>query len=136
MRFKYLRDPLFVFSLLLYVLNRLLLRPLFSSLFLDGYLNDLLCIPFWVPIMLFVMRRCGLRRDDGPPVACEILIPVVLWSIIFELWLPFTSAFRGLAFADPVDIFCYTVGAMIAAALWTSYYGRDEGAATGPAGRQ
>ena len=41
-------------------------------------LNDVICIPFWVPIMLFIMKKAGLRREDGPPTGSEILIPLIL----------------------------------------------------------
>ena len=122
MRFAYLRDPLFLICVALYFVNRWVLKAIFDGGFFQAYLNDLICIPFWVPIMLFGMARLGLRWTDGPPEAHEILIPLVLWSVIFEVWLPRTEVFRGFATADPIDILCYTVGALGATLFWQYWY--------------
>ena len=122
MPFRYLRDPLFLFCLALYFANRFLFVPLVPLAFFHEHLNDVICIPFWVPIMLFIMRKCRMRRDDGPPASYEIVIPLILWSIIFELWLPFTSLFRGLAYCDYLDVLSYTCGAFAAAVFWRVYY--------------
>lgn len=122
MRFKYLSDPLFLFCLLLYFVNRFALKRLIGGAFLEGHLNDVLCIPFWVPIMLWGMRRIGLRREDGPPRSYEVIVPLLLWSAVFELWLPRMPLFRGLAFADPLDILAFTVGALVAAVFWKIWY--------------
>jgi len=131
MKFKYLRDPLFLFCVGLYFTNRLLLKPQMSNNFLRCHLNDLICIPFWVPIMLLLMRIFRLRRDDGPPESHEIVVPLVLWSAIFELWLPRTSFFAGLAVADYLDILWYAIGAVAAAFFWRGYYGRGKQTAVG-----
>ena len=55
---------LFVASLVIYALNRFALKPHFEVPFLNEHLNDLLCIPFWLPIMLLVQRTLGLRPFD------------------------------------------------------------------------
>jgi hypothetical protein len=122
MTYKYLRDPLFLFCLGLYFLNRFVLKPLVPFSFFRNHLNDVICIPFWVPIMLFAMRKCRLRGDDQPPRSYEILIPLILWSFIFEVWLPGTSLFRGVAFADHLDVLSYTAGALAAAVFWRWFY--------------
>jgi hypothetical protein len=122
MTYKYLRDPLFVFCLALYFVNRWLLKPYLPNAFSQDYLNDLICIPFWVPIMLYGMRRLHLRSDDSPPQSYEILIPLLLWSFLFECWLPYTSVLRGRMTADHVDILFYTLGALAAALFWRRWY--------------
>src|SRR5205823_733564 len=99
MRYRYLKDPLFLFCLILYFTNRWLLKPYFPNKISCSYLNDLICIPFWVPIMLFMMRKIGLRRSDSPPQASEILVPLLLWSWVFEAYLPCVAFFKGLAFS-------------------------------------
>jgi hypothetical protein len=124
MRFRYLRDPLFLTCLVLYFVNRLLLKPLLPWTFLHSYLNDVICIPFWVPIMLLLMRGCHLRHDDGPPRSHEVLIPLMLWSLVFEVWLPQTETFRRLATADHLDVLSYTAGALLAGVFWRYYYGQ------------
>lgn len=126
MPFRYLRDPLFLICLVLYGLNRWLLKPLLPHGFFHTSLNDVLCIPFWVPIMLWAMRRVGLRTDDAPPRSYEILIPLLLWSYVFELILPFYGPFQRLAFCDPQDIVCYAGGALLAALFWRRWYGKKK----------
>ncbi len=118
MKFKYLRDPLFLLCFVLYFTNRWLLKPLVPNTFSQNYLNDLICIPFWVPIMLWTMRRIGLRSTDDPPGGSEILIPLILWSALFELWVPRMGPFTELAFSDHIDILFYTIGGLLAALLW------------------
>jgi hypothetical protein len=122
MRFRYLKDPLFLFCVALYFTNRFVIKPYFPNSFSRDYLNDVICIPFWVPIMLFMMKAARLRKYDGPPTAAEIVIPLILWSWIFEAYLPFTSFFKGLATSDYKDILSYTIGACVAAAFWGFWY--------------
>lgn len=125
MRFRYLRDPLFLCCVALYFANRLVFEPLLPGRFWCSYVNDLICIPFWVPIMLWLMRRLRLRADDAPPRAHEIIVPLLMWSAVFELWLPRTRAFARLATGDPYDILCYTAGALAATLVWQATYPRN-----------
>ena len=122
MRYRYLRDPLFTFCFVLYFTNRWVLKPLLPNSFSQAYLNDLICIPFWVPIMLFIMRKLGLRRDDAAPRGYEIVIPLILWSVVFELWLPRVGPFRELAFSDHADILFYAIGGLPASLFWKRCY--------------
>ena len=124
MRFRYLKDPLFLFCLVLYFVNRWILKPYFPNSFSRDYLNDIICIPFWVPIMLFMMRSIRLRKHDEPPTGSEILIPLILWSWIFESYLPFVPFFKYLATSDYQDIMSYTVGALFSAVFWRVWYQR------------
>src|SRR4051794_10093650 len=111
MRFRYLRDPVFLFALALYFANRWVFKRLTNCGFCHESLNDLLLIPFWVPIMLWAQRRAGLRSNDWPPQWYELLVPLVVWAALFEVLLPSLPAFRHLAIADPSDVLWYTVGA-------------------------
>jgi hypothetical protein len=122
MRFKYLADPLFLFCFTLYFVNRCVLKPHFHNAFLHDSLNDVICIPFWIPIMLFIMRKMRLRKDDAPPRGSEILIPLILWSWFFEAYLPFVPFFKHLATSDYQDILRYTEGALFAASFWNIWY--------------
>lgn len=124
MSFRYLRDPLFLGCLVLYFVNRWGLKRLWPHGFFHTSLNDLMCLPFWVPIMLWLMRRTGLRTDDAPPRWYEVLIPLLLWSWVFELWLPFTRPFQHLATSDPADILWYALGGLLASLFWRWYYER------------
>jgi len=126
MRFRPLQDPLLIVCLAVYALNRFVLKPYLPWSFLHEHLNDLICLPFWVPIMLFVQKSIGLRPDDQPPRASEIAIPLVLWSWVFEIWLPYTPFGRQWCTADPADIVSYSLGALGAAAFWNWWYGRRQ----------
>jgi hypothetical protein len=73
--------------------------------------------------MLFIMKRIHLRTDDLPPQVYEIVIPLIIWSWVFESFLPHVEFFRKLATSDYVDIFCYTLGAFFASIFWKIWYG-------------
>lgn len=118
MPFRYLRDPLFLGCVALYGVNRFLLRPLWPVGFFGAYVNDLICMPLWVPVMLWVLRRTGLRTDDALPRGYEVLIPLLLWSAWFEVVLPQAPGFQDVAFADPADLLCYSLGGLVSAAYW------------------
>lgn len=126
MRFKYLRDPLWQACVLVYALNRLALKPLlprgFAGGFFHSYLNDLICIPFWLPPMLWLMRLLRARAGDEPPQLHEILIPLMLWPWLFEWLLPRLGALRGVATADALDVLAYTLGAIGARCFWLRCY--------------
>jgi hypothetical protein len=124
MRFGYLRNPLFLFCVALYFVNRFVFKAIWKSGFVHEHLNDLICIPFWVPIMLFAQRRCGLRDHDGRPEPAEIIIPLVIWSWVFEIVLPATHWLGDLCVADYWDVF--TLGALIAAVIWAAWYPQRE----------
>jgi hypothetical protein len=121
-RFLYLRDPLFLVCLATYFVNRLVLKRIWDAGFVHEHLNDLICIPFWVPIMLYAQRRVGLRRDDDSPRPSEIVIPLILWSWLFEIILPETQWFGGLCVSDYLDMMYYALGALIAAVFWRWWY--------------
>lgn len=125
MRYGYLRDPLFVSCVALYIVNRWMLKPLFPCAFVNGYVNDLLCIPFWLPVTLYLMRVLRLRRGDGPPDGGEIIACLLVWSLVFELIVPQLQMFKEVAFTDPLDILAYTVGALLAGVYWRIWYGRS-----------
>ena len=124
MRFLFLRDPLFLGSVALYFLNRGFLKAEFpENLFLHGYLTDVLCLPVWVPFMVWGMRKLGLR-DESPPRWSEILVPLVFWSLMFEFWLPQTTVFGRFSRGDPFDIMAYAAGGIAAFLVWKLFYGR------------
>jgi hypothetical protein len=115
MPFRYLKDPLFLVCFAAYFINRLILKPLVVGGFLHDHFNDLICIPFWLPMMLALMRLLRLRKHDGPPSVLEIAVPVVLWSVWFEGILPrYTTRFV----ADIWDVFWYALGGVGAFFVW------------------
>ena len=115
-KFRYLLDPLFLACVALYFLNRFVIKPNCDFVFFHAWLNDVICIPFWIPVMLAGMRLTRLRRHDNPPTFAEIGIPLVLWSWWFEIYLPNLVGSRH--YADPWDIVAYSSGAVFAYWFW------------------
>jgi hypothetical protein len=130
-RFLYLRDPLFLACVATYFVNRLVLKAIWKTGFVHAHLNDLICIPFWVPIMLWGQRHFRLRRTDGPPDASEIIIPLIVWSWVFEVILPASGLLGELCVADHRDILWYSVGALGAGVFWRWWYGDGLGQSAG-----
>lgn len=127
MRFAYLRDPLFLVCLVGYFVNRWVCKRIWADGFAHEHFNDLICIGFCVPIMLCLGRWVGLRRHDGPPDAVEIVVPLVVWSFVFEIWLPREPLFARWSVGDHRDIAWYAVGGLAAAGFWSwRYRGRLE----------
>jgi hypothetical protein len=122
-RFLYLRDPLFLLCVGAYFVNRFVLKAIWKEGFVHEHLNDLLCIPFWVPIMLFAQRQVGLRPGDASPRAGEIVIPLIVWSWVFEILLPQTGILGTRCVADHQDILAYSLGALAAGLFWRWWYG-------------
>lgn len=127
MAFGYLRDPLFLACLLVYGANRMLEDWGMSPPVFRSYLNDVICIPFWLPLMLWAEHKLGLRPHDDPPYAYEIVIPLVFLAAVFEVILPSLPAWRGLTVPDPNDVLCYAAGAFLANRFWQWRYRAKEG---------
>ncbi|WP_165220347.1 hypothetical protein [Aquisphaera insulae] len=132
MRFRYLRDPLFLVCLTTYFINRWVFKAILDSGFVHDHLNDLICIPFWVPIMVWMERRLGVRRHDGPPDVLEIAAPLVIWSWVFEVALPRTTLFSAYCKADHQDVMYYALGAFGAVVFWRWWYGGREAVKSSP----
>jgi len=119
-QFKYLKDRLFWVCVGLYFLNRFVVKPIMvgKTNFFSSYFNDLLCIPFWLPIVLLVTKYAGFRSHNEPPDLLELGFYVFLWSIVFEYVAPAYGKYFNYPVADPWDIVCYATGAMIAWFFW------------------
>jgi hypothetical protein len=120
--FTYLRDPLFLACLLVYFGHRWLAAYGFSTPWLQAYLNDVICIPFWVPMILWGQRVLRLRSHDGLPTPIDLVVPLVVWSLAFEVILPTLQGWRTIAFPDPGDIVSYAAGGLGAAIFWRWWY--------------
>lgn len=138
-RFRYCGDRVFLVSFGIYLLNRLVLRPyvpLKTTTFFAWYLNDVLCIPFCLPPVLYLYRRLGLRRRDAFPTRLEIIVHFLVWSIFFEWIAPvYLHSIFPMAVSDPWDVVAYAVGAAIAGQFWGAWsIGRMLSHPTGGAG--
>jgi hypothetical protein len=116
--FRYFADPICIAALIIYPINRWVLKPYgLSGAFGTCYLNDLLCLPLFLPMILYVQRRIGLRLHDGPPRMWEILQHWAIFSVLFEAILPrYPRYFRSVA--DPVDVVAYLAGGITAWLCW------------------
>lgn len=124
MSFLYLRDPVFLMCFLAYWINRGMEWYDLSPTFFQKYLNDLICIPFWVPTMLWAARKLTLRSHNGPPNTVEIFVPLFFWSLMFEVVFPAFAMWRPYTSPDPNDVCCYSVGAVAAMVIWNRIYRR------------
>ena len=120
LKFKYMKDPLFHTAVILYVLNRFIFKPLTIAKtdFFHSYFNDLICIPFCLPIILFLTKAVKLRNHDQPPDCYELCFYLVLWSFCFEYIAPLYGKHLNYPVADPFDVVCYAIGALIAGIYW------------------
>jgi hypothetical protein len=119
-RYKYLKDPLFLVCVAIYFANRFIVEPLTIGRvnFFHCYVNDLICFPFWLPIILFLTRAVGLRGHDDAPDFYELSFYLLLWSYCFEFLGPLYGKYFNYPVADPWDVVCYTLGSMIAGIYW------------------
>ena len=115
--FGYWRDPVFLISLAIYAINRMLIKPYlhhYSPVF-HGHLNDTLTVPVALPIYLLVYRWIGFRPDDEPPRWWEIGLHAAVWMVFFE-W--FGPVILHVGVYDPIDDWCIVGGGGVAWALW------------------
>ncbi len=119
-RFRYLRDRLFLVCIGLYFLNRFVIKPIMigKTVFFSSYFNNLICVPFLLPAVLYVTRIIGLRGHDKPPDFLELSFYVTLWSFIFEYIAPLYGKYFNYPVGDPWDIVCYITGTAIAGFFW------------------
>jgi len=123
--YQYLKDPVFLMSVMLYMANRIILKPLTANdtgtvhEFIHWHLNDFLCIPFCLPPLLFIERTMGLRYHDGPPTRTEIVGSLIIWIGFFEWAAPLL--FRRGTVADPSDIPAYIGGAILCGLIWGAF---------------
>jgi len=115
--FGYWRDPVFLVSLAIYAVNRVLIKPHLHhySPFFHGHLNDTLTVPVALPIYLFVYRWIGFRPDDEPPRWWEVALHVAVWMVFFK-WFGPVILRQGVY--DPFDEGCIAGGGLVAWALW------------------
>jgi hypothetical protein len=124
--FGYLADPICIGSILIYMLTRWVLKPHhIGGCFVHGYLNDLICLPLFLPIILRAQSILGIRRHDLPPTLFEVLHNWVIFSVVFEVVLPRIPAFASTG--DPWDCVAYMVGGIAAYFWWNRRCGFTTG---------
>ncbi|MDB5331039.1 MAG: hypothetical protein JWP03_2190 [Phycisphaerales bacterium] len=118
--FRYLADPVCVASLVLYTINRYFLKPHhIGGWFTHGYFNDVLCLPLFVPMVLYTQHLIGLRKHFGFPRSWEIFQNWAVFAVVFQVVIPrFPKTF--IAAGDPFDILAYFAGGVIAGFYWSA----------------
>jgi hypothetical protein len=118
--FRYFADPVCLAALALYALNRHVLKPHhIGGWFTHGYLNDVLCLPLFVPMILYLQRLLGLRKHDGYPRAWEIIQHWAIFSVMFQAIIPrFPKTF--ISAGDPWDMLAYAAGGVLAGLYWAA----------------
>jgi len=119
-KFSYLADPIFISCLFLYAINKfLIIRFDYLNILFLCYFNDILLVPCCLPPLLFVMHKIKLRRNHLPPTIIEVIIPLVIWTISFEIIAPL--CFRK-GTSDIGDIFAYWLGGFFCWFVWNYKY--------------
>jgi len=111
------RDALWIGSVALFALNRWWIKPHFSGAFWHSSLNDVLCLPVWMPVCVWLFARLRLR-DFSPPRPLEIAVCLLFWSVVFEVWLPHVSTFGKFSAGDPLDVLAYAGGGFLGWLWW------------------
>jgi hypothetical protein len=119
-RFRYFADPACIAALAVYALNRHVLKPHhIGGWFTHGYLNDVLCLPLFVPMILYAQRLLKVRRHDGYPRFWEIAQQWAIFAVMFQAIIPrFPGIF--ISAGDPWDMLAYAAGGIIAGIYWRS----------------
>jgi len=125
-KFHYLKDHLFLVTLALYILNRYIVKPLTIGKinFFHCHFNNLICIPFCLPIVLFLTRAVRLRRHDEPPDVYELCFYLLMWSFFFEYIAPKFGRYFNNTVGDPWDVLFYCLGGLIAGIYWNFEIGK------------
>jgi hypothetical protein len=119
--FRYIDDPICVGSMALYVLNRWVLKPHhIGGWLVHDYLNDLLCLPIFMPIILRLQSALGIRRHHLQPTFFELIHNWVIFSVLYYFVFPRLSAFSSVA--DPWNSVAYLVGGIAAYVCWRFFY--------------
>lgn len=116
--FTYLRDRLFLACVGIYFLNRMLEDVQWSHKYLRWYLNDLLLVPIFVPIMLWCMRKLALRKNDLAPSLLEIGMLVLVIGLVFEGFAPYLPVLKDFSTPDINDLICYALGGVMSLGYW------------------
>jgi hypothetical protein len=117
--FRYFADPLCIASLAIYPINRWYLKPHhIGGWFTHGYLNDVICLPLFLPMILYLQRALDIRKHDSYPTLWEVLHNWLIFSIVFEVVIPrFPGMFTHTQ--DPYNVVAYLLGGLVAWGIWS-----------------
>lgn len=106
---KYLLRPLFILACTLFIINQLSESQQIFLPYIHAYLDDLLCFPIVLTLILFLLRKI-YRNPHYRFTTTQIVFAVAYFSLVFEVFLPYFSAnYRG----DVWDVVAYGLGAWV-----------------------
>lgn len=112
MYFSILKHPLFIICALLFGINQILERYFHYHLpYIHAYLDDLLCMPVLLSILLFLQRSITLRNPNYTFHIAHIIVAIITCSLYFEVYLPYYYPTKYIA--DPLDIIAYCIGGFV-----------------------
>ena len=108
----------------IYVLNRWVLKPHhIGGWLVHNYLNDLLCLPIFLPIILRLQSALHIRRHHLPPTLLELIHNWLIFSVLYYFVFPNLPAFSSVA--DPWNSVAYLIGGLAAYGWWKYFYRGD-----------
>ncbi len=103
-------NPYFFLAVLLFAANQMIEAAGIVVPALHSYLDDLLCLPIVLAIVLGVQRKVIVRDADYLLPASHTLFAVALYGLLFEVLLPYFFQ-RGTA--DALDWLLYAAGGVL-----------------------
>lgn len=91
---------------LTYLLNKCFFTKVINNIFVDGYLNDLLCGMLFANIIVVVCRFWIRIEMSNVYVIFLVLIAGFFWEYV-------TPLYRDISVSDSFDIACYYLGGVI-----------------------
>jgi hypothetical protein len=105
----------FYLFLFVFIINRYLIRP--SEIqFIDGYLNDLLCLPILLQLVQVCMKL--IVNKNYVLSLFQTIVAIIYCSVLFEIILP---KYSNHYISDIYDTICYLSGGIIWKFLLNTY---------------
>jgi hypothetical protein len=96
---------------LLYFINSWFLISRYNEInFLRDHLGDMLALPVYLPLTLYLAMRLDIVKSSFKFSAVHVLISTILFSLIFEGFLP---SFVESSTRDPMDGLAYLMGGVL-----------------------
>jgi len=95
----------------IYALNRIFLVPTYpEATFLRRHLGDVLALPVYLPLSIYLAWRLKLISGDFQLNLSQVLLAVLVFGVLFEGLIPMMDAH---AFGDIYDVFSYLLGGLV-----------------------
>jgi hypothetical protein len=105
----------FYLFLFVFIINRYLIRP--SEIqFIDGYLNDLLCLPILLQLVQVCMKL--IVNKNYMLSLFQTIVAIIYCSVLFEIILP---KYSNHYISDIYDTICYLSGGITWKFLLNTY---------------